>query len=407
MSFQQGLSGLNAATTNLDVIGNNVANANTVGFKGASTQFSDVFANSLAGSGGNAVGIGTGVAGVFQQFGQGNITVSSNPLDIAINGQGFFRLSSNGTVVFSRDGQFHLDKSGYLVNGHGDHLTGYAANGAGAIVASTPVDLQVSTADLAPAATTTSSVVLNLDSRATTLSPAAFNPTITSTYQSATSLSTFDSLGNAHTLTMYFLKTAANSWDVFATNDGVQVGAGPIGALNFKSDGSIDTATTTLPFSLSTPVSTGAITPLAFTLDFTGSTQFGSAFGVNQITADGYASGKLSGFSVAADGTIQARYSNGQSRPQGQISLANFTNPQGLQPLGDSNWAQTAASGQPLVGAPGTGNLGVVQSGALEESNVDLTAALVEMITAQRVYQANAQSIKTQDAVLQTLVNLR
>jgi len=407
MSFQQGLSGLDAAAQNLDVIGNNVANANTVGFKGARASFSDVFANSLSGAGGATVGIGTAVAAVLPTFGQGNINVSSNPLDLAINGAGFFRLSSNGVVSFTRNGQFTLDKDGFITSLSGQRLTGYAASASGAIAAGTPSDLQVSRADLPPQATGTAQVNLNLDSRAGALAAASFNMADPATYHSATSLAVYDSLGNAHTLSMYFVKTASNDWSVFAANDGVQIGAGAVGTLAFDDAGAIDTTSTTLPFNISSAVTTGAVSPLVLALDFTGSTQFGASFGVNSLVQDGFASGRLSGFSVSADGVVLGRYTNGQSRAQGQVVLANFTNAQGLQPLGANLWGETSASGQPLIGAPSTGNLGVLQSSALEESNVDLTAELVSMITAQRVYQANAQTIKTQDSVLQTLVNLR
>ena len=404
MSFQQGLSGLNASARNLDVIGNNVANANTVGFKASSVHFADVYANSLGGGG--AVGIGTTVAAIVQGFQQGNVTATSNPLDLAINGEGFFRLSNNGTVTWTRNGQFQLDKDGFIVTTQGARVTGYPVGPGGQVVASTPADLQLSRADIAPAATTAANVNVNLDSRKAPIT-AAFNQNDPATYHHATSQTVYDSLGNAHTLTMYFTKTAANTWAVRAANDGAMIGAGPVGTLRFGTGGAIDTAATTLPFAISTAVTTGAATPLAFDLDLSGSTQFGSAFGVNDLTQDGYASGRLTGFSVAADGTVQGRYSNGQARAQGQLVLANFNNPQGLQPLGGNQWAETAGSGQPQVGAPGSSTLGVLQAGAVEESNVDLTAELVEMITAQRVYQANAQTIKTQDSVLQTLVNLR
>ncbi|MDW8468021.1 MAG: flagellar hook protein FlgE [Burkholderiales bacterium] len=406
MSFQQGLSGLNAAAKHLDVIGNNVANANTAGFKGSLAQFGDVFA-SRVGGGGTQIGIGTSITAVLPLFGQGNITVSANPLDLAINGQGFFRVSAGGTVTYTRNGQFSLDKEGYIVNAAGARLTGYPATAAGTIVASTPTELRISSADLAPAATQNAKIVLNLDSRNGTLPAAGFNLADPTTYHSATSLAVYDSLGNPHTLTAYFVKTAPNVWSVFAAANGVQVGAGAVGTLAFQPDGTIDTAASGLPFALAVPVGTGAASPLAFALDFSGSTQFGSNFGVNELVQDGYPSGKLTGYAISSDGTIIGRYSNGQTRAQGQVVLANFTNPQGLQPLGNNQWGETAASGQPLVGAPNTGNLGVIQSGALEESNVDITEELVRMITAQRIYQANAQTIKTQDAVLQTMVNLR
>ncbi|HUN69903.1 MAG TPA: flagellar hook protein FlgE [Burkholderiales bacterium] len=406
MSFQQGLSGLNAAAKNLDVIGNNVANANTVGFKSSSAEFSDVYANTLAG-GGTQIGIGTALTTVAQQFTQGNINVTNSPLDLAINGQGFFRMDVNGAVSYTRNGQFSQDKDGYIVNSTGAFLTGYAASPTGVLATAAPGKLQISTAPINPQPTTQAAVVANLDARSSALPAAGFVITDPSTYHNATSLSVFDSQGNAHSLSLYFTKTAANTWSVFGAGDGTQIGAGALGTLAFQTDGSIDTAASTFPSTVNVPVTTGAATPIAVQLDFTGSTQFGDSFGVSKVTQDGFTSGRLAGFSVSGDGTILARYSNGQSRAQGQVALATFNNPNGLQPLGNNLLAETAASGQALVGAPGSANLGVLQSGAVEDSNVDLTAELVDMITAQRVYQANAQSIKTQDAVLQTLVNLR
>jgi len=407
MGFQQGLSGLNAAARNLEVIGNNVANANTVGFKSSRAQFADVYANTLAASTSGSIGIGTRVASVAQMFTQGNITTTNNPLDVAINGEGFYRLSSNGAINYSRNGQFQLDNNGFIVSSSGAHLTGFAADATGAVTTGTPVDLQISKTDLSPLATTKAAAGLNLDSRKPVLPAAGFNLANAATYHGATSLSTYDSLGNAHTLSLYFVKTAVNTYSVFAANDGVQVGAAAVGTMAFNTDGSLDTAATTLPFNLSVPVGGGATTPMAVAVDFTGTTQFGTAFGVNDLTQNGYTAGKLSGFSIGPDGTILGRYSNGQTLAQGQIALASFTNSQGLAPLGNNLWAETSTSGLPLVGAPGAGTLGVLQSGAVEEANVDLTQELVNMITAQRVYQANAQTIKTEDSLLQTITNLR
>lgn len=407
MSFQQGLSGLNAAAKNLDIIGNNVANSGTVGFKQAEAQFADVYANSLSGAGGSQVGIGTKVAAVVQQYSQGNITASDNPLDVAINGAGFFRLTENGAVTYSRNGQFHMDKDGYLVNMTGARLTGYEGLPGGVLNTGSPVDLHISTADLSPQVTSEVNALLNLDSRQSPLPSAGFNLSDPSTYHHSTSVSLYDSLGNPHLMTMYYMKTAPGSWDVFASLDGTQIGAGAVGTLNFTGDGLIDTATTTLPFTLSGAVTTGANSPLSFDLGFSGTTQFGSGFSVNALQQDGFASGRLSGFNIGSDGIIQGRYTNGQSVALGQVVLANFANPQGLGALGDNAFIQTSTSGEPLVGPPGTGSLGVLQSSATEDSNVDLTAELVNLITAQRVYQANAQTIKAQDAVMQTLVNLR
>lgn len=411
MSFQQGLSGLNAAAKNLDVIGNNVANTNTVGYKGAEAQFSDVFASSLSGASGINVGIGTSLSRVQQQFVQGNIAVSSNPLDMAINGGGFFRMTDNGVITFTRNGQFNLDKNGYIVNASGERLTGYGANANGVVNTSAPTTMQISASDISPAATTTVTGLVNLDSRDSAMASAGFNIGNSATYHNATSLSAYDTLGNAHSISMYFLKTASNIWDVFAAVDGVQIGAAQIGTIEFDGGtGAISTAVgsaTTFPVTISAPVATGATTPMPIKIDLSGTTQFGSAFGVNSLTQDGSASGRLAGYNIGADGTILGRYSNGQSKTLGQVVLANFTNPGALQSLGRNSWGETLDSGVALVGVPGTSSLGVVQSGALEESNIDLTAELVKMITAQRVYQSNAQTIKTQDSVLQTLVNLR
>jgi flagellar hook protein FlgE len=409
MAFQQGLSGLNAASANLEVIGNNVANANTAGFKASRAEFSDVYATYWGGATLNQTGIGVNVSDIAQMFQQGNMSVTNNPLDMAVNGSGFFRMNSQGSVTFTRNGQFRVDKDGYFANSQGDRLTGYPANAAGAILqSSSPVDLRVSTMDLSPSSTTAASITSNFDSRKTAMSAAAFDFSDPLTYHNTTTMQVFDSLGNAHNLSIYFLKTAPNSWEVFGEGDGVPLNASAsLGTVNFTSAGAIDTATTSLPFSLSIPVTTGAVSPQSVALDFAGATQFGSNFGVTQISQDGYASGRLLGFSTTSDGIIQGRYSNGQTLSQGQIILASFTNQQGLQPIGNSAWAETSESGQPIVGAPNQGSRGVVVAGSLEESNVDLTAELVNMITAQRAYQANAQTIKTQDQLMQTLVNLR
>jgi len=407
MSFQQGLSGLNAAAKTLDIVGNNVANANTVGFKGAEGQFSDIYAAAGAGSGTSAVGIGTQLSKISQVFTQGNVTVSSNPLDLAINGNGFFRVSDGGTISYTRNGQFSLDKNGYIVNAAGARLTGYLTSAGGTLVTSAPSDIQVIQSDIAPNTTSVITAGVNLDSR-TAVNAAVFSITDSTTFDSATSLSVYDSLGNSHAISLHFAKAAANAWDVYAGADGVQVGAAKIGTLTFDgANGLIDTTATTLPFAISVPVTTGATTPLPLNVDFTGTTQFGSAFGVNALNQDGYGSGRLGGYNISSDGIIQGRYSNGQTKTLAQVVAANFSNPGGLQSVGSNAWGETINSGPALVGVPSTGSLGAIQSGALEESNIDLTAELVKMIMAQRVYQSNAQTIKTQDAVLQTLVNMR
>jgi len=434
MSFQQGLSGLNTSSKALDTVGNNIANSGTVGYKLATTQFADVFAASLSGAGSSPIGLGAKVATVAQQFTQGNISVTSNPLDMAINGGGFFRMQgATGEVVYSRNGQFQLDKDGYIVNASGYQLTGYAADVNGLVnpplVALRLFD-STSSSDAAPQATGASSggtgvvASLNLDSREAAPTGGAFNYADATTYNKSTAATTYDSLGNPHTYTLYFVKSAApatNTWGVYATVSNpagatptfTDLSAGGTSALTtlvFNTDGSVQAAGAT-PAEAITAAELGypgGVDPMAFPVSFSGTTQFGSLFTVNSLTQDGFASGKLAGFSVGDDGVVLGKYTNGQSRNLGQVILASFRNPQGLQPLGNNLWAATSTSGTEMDGAPGSsGQYGPLQSSALEDSNVDLTAELVNMITQQRVYQANAQTIKTQDQVLQTLVNLR
>lgn len=408
MSFQQGLSGLNAASKNLEVIGNNVANANTVGFKQSRAQFADVYANSLTGGGASQIGIGTKLSTVAQQFTQGNISSTSNSLDIAINGGGFFRMSNNGEVTYSRNGQFQMDKDGFIVNASNNRLTGYSADANGVLATGSATEISINTADIAPVTTTAVTGTLNLDSTKTTLTAAGFNPTDPTTYHNSTALTVFDSLGNEHALQSYFVKTAAGEWNVFNTVDGTSTTTlpAPTAVMSFTGTGLSPTSVPATPTVTFTPT-TGATGPQAITLDYSNSTQFGSAFSVTSPTQDGYSSGILAGFNVAKNGDIVGRYTNGQSQILGQVVLADFTNPNGLQQIGNNAWAETADSGPAVVGTPTAGGLGVLQSSAVEDSNSDLTAELVNMITAQRIYQANAQTIKTQDQVLQTLVNLR
>lgn len=443
MGFQQGLSGLNVAAKNLDVVGNNVSNANTVGFKQAQAQFADMY-TSAQGSGSNSVGIGSKIAAIAQQFAQGNVSITSNPLDIAISGKGFFQMNNNGSILYSRNGQFQLDKDGFIVNNQGHKLTGYQINrDTGEVALGSTGPLQLPTKGITPRPTGTSQIGLNLDSRETVPPVTVFNPTDPTSYNRSTAMTIFDSLGNEHVAALYFQKVAspANTWNSYMTVDNKPAnpasaaagadgaaaapppadGAAPaaptgtlLGALTFNSSGAlISTNPATDPMGiLSVPgggvtYDNGSGTPQSMTLDFNNATQFGAPFGVTALNQNGYTSGQLSGFSTSADGTIMGRYNNGQSQALGQVVLTNFANEQGLQPLGNNEWSVSATSGQPLVGQPGTASLGVLQSGAVEDSNVDLTAELVNMIMAQRVYQANAQTIKAQDTIMQTITNIR
>ncbi|HZT56238.1 MAG TPA: flagellar hook protein FlgE [Burkholderiaceae bacterium] len=418
MSFQQGLSGLNASSKNLEVIGNNVANANTIGAKASRAEFGDMYASAINGT---SIGIGVNLQAVTQQFTQGNITTTDNPLDLAINGNGFFEVQNpGGQTLYTRNGQFQADKDGFITTNAGLKLVGYPATPDGTIQPGAARPLQLPTGGVAPQPTSAITVEMNLDARKATTLPAGtpqIDFTNAKTYNDATSVTVFDAKGQDVALTYYFQKSATDTWNVYATANGSSVkvdGAGnplPITQIDFPPNGGTPTAPTgTVPFDVPSTTNTAGAATLPITgiaLDLRGATQFGSGFGVTNMTQDGYAAGLLTGVTVEKSGIVMATYSNGQSKPAGQLELATFRNPQGLSPLGGNLWARSYASGDPTVGTPSTGNIGALQAGALEESNTDLTGELVDMITAQRVYQANAQTIKTQDQVLQTLVNLR
>lgn len=420
MSFQQGLSGLNATSKNLQVIGNNIANANTFGTKVSRAEFADMYASALSGAVSGSIGIGTKLATVAQQFTQGNIKSTENPMDLSINGAGFFQVGNGASpVTYTRNGQFKVDRDGFVVNNSGLRLMGYAADPQGQIQPGLAVALQLPTGGVAPTPTTEMSLQLNLDSRGSVRVPSgtpAIDFSDAATYNNATSLTVYDLQGREVALTYYFQKSGNDTWNLFATANGTTLAGTaaaplPVSTLTFAADGSKPTAPAG-PITLNVPATTrpdGSTTqPIpGVSLDLSAATQFGAAFGVTDVSQDGFSAGQLTGVLVEKNGVITARYSNGESRPAGQIEIANFRNPQGLQPLGDNQWALTNTSGAATVGVPGTGNLGSLQSGELEESNIDLTGELVNMIVAQRIYQANAQTIKTQDQVLQTLVNLR
>jgi flagellar hook protein FlgE len=420
MSFQQGLSGLNATSKNLEVIGNNIANAGTYGAKQARAEFSDMYATAMNGAGTNTIGIGVNLASVSQQFTQGNIVTTENPLDLAINGAGFFQVSDGfNPVMYSRNGQFKLDREGYVINNNKQRLMGYPADGTGQIQPGLSVPIRLPTAGITPQMTTEMNLEMNLDSRKAVTLPAA-NPRIDladpNTYNDATSLTVYDAKGQDVALTYYFQKTATDTWNVYITANGTPIASdanGPLPSttINFPANGGTPTAPVGT-VSVDIPASTNSVgaqtLPITgIQLNVSGATQYGSNFAVTDLSQDGYAPGQLVGMQFESSGIIMARYSNGQSKPAGQVEVATFRNPQGLTPLGGNVWTRSFASGDPIVGTPGSGNLGQLQAGALEESNIDLTAELVSMMTAQRNYQANAQTIKTQDQVMQTLVNLR
>lgn len=413
MGYQQGLSGLAASSNSLDVIGNNIANASTVGFKQSTAQFADVYANTIATSVGTQIGIGTQLSTVQQNFSEGTITTTGVALNVAINGSGFFQMSNNGTITYSRNGVFQKDKNGFITNAQGLNVMGFAANANGVVNTAQTVPIQVPTTNIPPVATQNITAQLNLNAQDAVPTVTPFNPATRGSYNTSTSIQVFDSLGGSQQVNMYFVKSGANQWNVFA---GSATGAiSQVGTVNFSTSGNLvapttPTAPATSPgtgqLSFAIPNTDGSATPQTLTLNLSGTTQFGSADGVNNLSQDGFASGQLANFSVGADGTLTGNYSNGQTQTLGQIVLANFNNPNGLQNLGGNEFGQTAASGVPQISAPGTTNHGTLTGGALEQSNVDLTNQLVDLITAQRNYQANAQTIKTQQTVDQATINL-
>jgi flagellar hook protein FlgE len=421
MSFQQGLSGLNATSKNLEVIGNNVANANTYGFKSARAEFSDMYATSMSGTGTNNIGIGVNLSAVAQQFTQGNIVTTENPMDLSLNGAGFFQVTDGKSpVTYTRNGQFKVDREGFVVNNQGDKLMGYPADGNGVIQPGTAGPLRMPTAGIDPAATSTITLEMNLDSRAATTLPAAGPQVVLSdprTYNNATSVTVYDDKGQDVALTYYFQKAATDTWNVYVTANGAPIATdasgnpAPSTTISFPANGGTPTAPVgTVAVNIPASTNANGAQTLAISgvqLDLSGTTQYGSNFAVTDLSQNGYAPGQLVGIQFEGNGIVTARYSNGQSKPAGQVEIATFRNNQGLLPMGGNAWSRSYASGDPILGVPGDGSLGSIQSGSLEESNTDLTGELVNMITAQRVYQANAQTIKTQDQVLQTLVNLR
>lgn len=410
-SFNTALSGLQAASTDLQVLGNNIANANTVGFKSSNAQFADAYATAMANSTPTAgqVGIGTQVQTIAQQFTQGNIQTTGNPLDVAINGNGFFQMNYNGATVYSRNGQFQINSSGTVVDGAGGVLMGTQAVNGKLTGAQGP--LQISQNALPPQATSGLSLGLNLDSASTPIS-GSININNPASYNYSTTSTVYDSLGTPQLLTTYYQLSSGASgsgetwntaYSVTGTTGASGITSGTLGTLQFTSTGQVS------------GTSSGSVGPVTWAdgasastiaVNFSGSTNYNAGNAVITASSNGYGVGQLSGLSIDPSGNVFARYSNGESQVLGQITLTRFPDNNGLQNIGNNYWVQTYASGQPLTGTPGSTNLGVLQSGAVEQSNVDLSQSLVNLIVAQQAYQANAQTIKTQNTVVQTLLSL-
>jgi len=405
MPFRLALSGLNAAQADLTVTANNIANTATVGFKGSRAEFAELFSVSPQGVSSVAIGNGVRTANVSQQFTQGNIDFTENSLDLAISGQGFFILNDGGALAYTRAGAFQVDRDGYVVNSQNQRLQAYPPTGTGTFNTGALADIRLVTGESAPSPTTSVDVVLNLPSNATPPASSPFDPADLNSYNRATSLTIYDSLGAAHTATLYFIKTPnLNEWQTQLYIDGTAVGTPQ--TLQYSNTGALTNPPNgQIAFPPYAPA-TGS-EPMNLTFNFGQSTQYGSTFTVNAVSQDGYTTGRLIGIDIDSTGVVQARFTNGRSLALGQIAIANFQNPQGLQQLGDTNWAETFTSGQALRGQAGNSGFGLIQSGALEASNVDITEQLVNMITAQRNFQANAQMISTADAITQAIINIR
>lgn len=435
MIFDTGVSGLQAASSNLDVIGNNIANSSTVGFKGSRVNFGDIYSYGGYGSSGTSTGGGVMVDAVQQSFALGNMSNTNNTLDLAIGGNGFFILNDNGAAVYSRAGQFNLNNQNCITNANGQYLTGYLADASGNITGTTG-NIQINTANLSPLATSTVNMGLNLNAQSTP--PATDWPggtPVNDTYNNTTSMTIYDSLGNSHVLSMYFIMANAEAtsgqpdasspqgtksqWYVAFQIDNQDVpqistpgNSSNLNAVNFSSDGTFSSVQntsgapiTTDLIPLSYTLSNGA-NPLSLNIDLSNCTQFGSPFSVQSANTNGYTTGSLAGLQISSDGVIAGTYTNGQTLAMGQIQLANFANLNGLQNVGNVSWMSTIESGQALIGSGGTGGFGSILSGQLEESNVDITSALVDLIEAQRDFQANAQTIRAGDTIEQTIINI-
>lgn len=404
MPFQIALSGLNAANSDLKVTSNNIANVNTTGFKQSRANFAELFAAGLQSVTSSATGLGTRLSSIQQQFSQGTIDFTGNNLDMALVGDGFFTLSDNGARSYTRAGAFNVDRDGFVVNSDGLRLQAFPPVGLNFNTAEL-TDLQLVTANNPPRASSEVTAGLNLPGGAQPPAVTPLDPTDAQSFNHTTSLSVIDSLGATNTASYFFVKGAApNAWEVSLYVNGAAVG-GPQ-PLEFDSLGSLTVpANGEMAFP---PVALGnGALDLELTTDFSQATQFGDRFSINELSQDGFESGRLTGIDISQEGIVFARFTNGQSNALGKLAMANFANVQGLANNGNTTFTETFASGQALLGEAGTSNFGLVESGALEASNVDLTAELVQMITAQRNFQANAQMISTADTVTQTIINIR
>jgi len=436
MSFNIGLSGLYAANKQLDVTGNNIANVATYGFKSSRAEFEDVYSATKLGTGSKTVGSGVRLANVSQQFTQGDISNTGNVLDMGINGSGFFVLNNSGSLSYTRAGTFKVDKEGYVTNTDGTaRLQGYGVDANGKIVNGVLTDLRIDTSNLAPKATTSVSSTINLKSTADIVDVVAnpFNPTKAASFTKQFSTPIFDTQGNQHTMDQYMVKTGANTWSTYTLIDGrnpngsdpTLAASPPVASvMAFDTSGKLVSVTTPgtppvvspdlkitgwIPGKVTNGVwaaNGAAADPTGVTVAMGNTTQFNADTARSIPAQNGYATGQITNLTIDGSGVLLANFSNYQTKPIGQLALASFTNEQGLQPIGGTSWKETYASGIPGYDAPETGTLGSISSNSLEESNVNVTNELVDLIKAQSNYQANAKTISTQSTIMQTIIQM-
>lgn len=420
-SLYTGANGLAAHGDAIGIVGDDIANASTVGFKENRAVFEDMIGG--AASNGQNLGQGSRMSGPDTLFGQGTITNTGQPLDMAVQGNGFFVVKGNHSGVngsyYTRDGQFKLDNTGTLVNGEGLKVQGYTIDATGK--ASQAVGDLVIGGQSPPNATTKLSLAVNLDSASTP--PAAWsaaNPSGTSNY--STSATVYDSLGTAHRADIYFRDNGAGAWEWHAMVDGGELAGGTAGVpteiangtATFNTAGALQSQTTIASSASFVGATANQVIAFSFGDDIAaggtglaGSTQFAAPNTVNKLDQDGYGSGDLASVLVSSDGTITGKFSNGQSRPIARVALATFASEKGLQRAGSQLYTESQASGQALVDGAATGSRGSVVGSALEQSNVDIGNELVTLIAYQRAFSANAKTVSTADEMLQEVTQLK
>ena len=463
MSFNIALSGIAAAQTDLDVTANNISNVATVGFKESRAEFDSVYANSLFSNSGTKTGDGTSVAAVAQQFHQGSLKFTDNPLDLAITGSGFFATApgiEDNNLSYTRDGTFKLNADNYIVDNSGNFLQAFPVNEDGSsssLSLATTDPIQIPDTAGTPEATEQVKIALNLPANDVAMDVSAFDPNDPSTYNNATSVTIYDSLGEAHIMQTYYVKpenatgtnvdpdvTTTNQWVSFITVDQKPVNSTT--QVSYQTDDAADTDSvfdnasfasydldgetyngvvlnfnSSGEYTGSNPetlefeelgsngagiLSAGADATQAVSISYDNPTQFSASFEVTGLEQDGVTVGRLTGIEIADDGLIQATYSNGTSDPLARVALVRFKNEQGLAQSGTS-WQESQNSGEPLAGEANAGSFGSISSGALEQSNVDLTTELVDLISAQRNFQANSRSLEISSSLQETILQIR